>query len=213
MPSSISPSHLADEDQAVTCARYRTADVDQVALGIDLLDAQVQHGLLRGAHLPRQLLALDHARRVRARPERARVALERVTVRCRPAREAVPLHDALETAPLRVAGDPDLVARRELLDRQRLTDLIAFGRVHAELAQQRRCRLQARLPGVTERSTRRAMRLALAPAELQRSLAIAVLANLHHRAGTGLDHRHGHRGARVAEDLGHAQLASNDSSH
>src|SRR5690606_40592098 len=71
----------------------------------------------------RSLLALDHARRVRARTERTRVALERVTVRCRPAREAMTLHYALKAASLRRARDADLVAHRELLDGQRLPDL------------------------------------------------------------------------------------------
>src|SRR5690606_6278682 len=136
--------HLADEDQTVARSRNGTTDVDQVAFGVHALDAQIAHGLLCRAHLTRHLLALDHARRVRARPERARIALLRVTVARRPAAEPVTLDHTLEATALRRAGHPDAVALLELIDLQLLTQLVALDRVDAKLAERARRVLQTR---------------------------------------------------------------------
>ena len=83
----------------------RAADVDQVALRVDFLDAEVRLRVTRVAVVARHLLALDDARRIGARSDGARTAVLRVAVRVRTAADAVALHDALEATTLRRAGD------------------------------------------------------------------------------------------------------------
>ena len=68
------------------------------------------------AVLTGHLLALDHARRIRARSDGTGTTVLRVAVRVRTAMEAIALHDALEAATLRGAGDLDHLARREDAD-------------------------------------------------------------------------------------------------
>src|SRR5512143_3405819 len=57
---------LADEHDPVRRAGHRAADVDQVAFGIDLLDAEMRLRVARGAVMPRHALALDDTRRIGA---------------------------------------------------------------------------------------------------------------------------------------------------
>src|SRR5215210_6252423 len=55
---------LTDLHDPVRRAGNGTADVDQIALGIDLLDPQVRLRVAGIAVLPRHRLALDDARRI-----------------------------------------------------------------------------------------------------------------------------------------------------
>src|SRR5512132_3478391 len=71
---------LADEHDPVGRAGDRAADVDQVALRVDLLDPEVRLGVTLGAVVARHLLALDDARRVRAGSDGARATVLRVAV-------------------------------------------------------------------------------------------------------------------------------------
>jgi hypothetical protein len=86
--------------------RRRAADVDQVALGIDLLHAQVHLRVPLGAVVARHLLALDDARGVGARVE-MEPGLRCFVLPCvlGPPPKPVALHHALEAAALRRAGD------------------------------------------------------------------------------------------------------------
>src|SRR5690606_30952167 len=166
-----SQSQRADQDQPVARARHATAQEDQVALGVHPHDAHVALRMARVPHLARQLLALDHARRVRARAERPGVARHRMPVRSRPPPEAVPLHHALEAAPLGRSRHPHALPRLELLHRELLAGLVALHRLHPELAQRPRRLLQACTARVTALRARRALLLLLPESELDRSVA------------------------------------------
>src|SRR5688500_13796759 len=120
----MSSALLADEHDPVRRAGDRAADVDQVPLRIDLFDAEVRLRVPRSAVVPRHLLALDDARRVRAGSDRARTPMLRVAVRVRAAAEAVALHYALEAAPLRRPRHLHLVARGEDVHVDDVADLV-----------------------------------------------------------------------------------------
>src|SRR3954466_3521491 len=102
--SSRASALLADEHDPVGRTGDRPADVDQIALGIDLLDPKVRLRVPLIAVLPRHRLALDDARRIGARPDGTRTAVLRVAVRVRSTTGLVALHDALEATALRRAG-------------------------------------------------------------------------------------------------------------
>src|SRR5687768_7188415 len=111
--SAIRLALLLHEYDAVRRTGDRTADVDQVALGVDLLDAEVSLRVAVIAVVTGHLLALDHTRRIGAWSDRSRTAVLGVSMRVRSAVKAVALHDALEPAALRCASDLDLVAGGE----------------------------------------------------------------------------------------------------
>src|SRR5687768_17210688 len=137
-----------------------------------------------------------------------------MTVAPRPTTEAVPLHHTLEAATLRRAGYANAIALLKLPDRQLLTDLIAFRRRHAKLAQRPRRVVEPRFLRVTQLRPRRAARAHRIEPELQRAVpGRLATADLHDRTRSRLDHRDRYRGACITEDLGHAQLASDDSCH
>src|SRR3954466_15085979 len=69
---------LAHDHDAARLAGDRTADVDQIALGVDLLHAQVCLRMARIAVVSRHFLALDDARRIGARSNRTRTTVLRV---------------------------------------------------------------------------------------------------------------------------------------
>src|SRR3954467_5280091 len=69
--SAIDLGLLLHEDDAVRRAGDRAADVDQVSLCIDLLDAKVSLRVTMIAVMARHLLALDHARWIGARSDGA----------------------------------------------------------------------------------------------------------------------------------------------
>src|SRR4051812_10572114 len=113
---------LPDDHDAVRRTGDRTADVDQVALGVDLLDAKPDGGVAMIAHVAGHLLALDDARRIRAGSDRAGLAMLRVAVGVRSAVKAVALDDALKAAALRRAGDLHELARLEDVDLDDVAD-------------------------------------------------------------------------------------------
>src|SRR5215208_2028929 len=104
---------LADLHDPVRRAGDGAADVDQIALRIDLFDAQVGLRMPLVAVLTRHRLPLDDTRRIGTRSDGAGTAMLRVAVRVRTTARLVALHDALEPAALRRAGDLHLIADRE----------------------------------------------------------------------------------------------------
>src|ERR1700722_655549 len=113
---------LTDDDDPVLGTGHRAADVDEMALRIDLLDAKMSLRVLLVAVVTGHLLALDHARRVRARSDRARTPVLGVTVRVRSAAKRPALDHALEPASLGRPGhlhpvthgeDPDIDRRHD----------------------------------------------------------------------------------------------------
>src|SRR5688500_13549358 len=123
--SAIRLALLLDEDDAVGGTGDRTADVDQVALSIDLLDAEMSLRVTMIAVVAGHLLALDHARRIGAWSDGSRTAVLRVSVGVRSAMEPVTLHDALEAAALRRASHLHPVAGREDFDSHLVAEVVA----------------------------------------------------------------------------------------
>src|SRR6266436_5310237 len=106
-------SLLADGDEAVHRTRHRAAHEQEIALGVDLHDAQADLGEVAGTHMPRHPLALDDARRIGARRDRSRLAVARIAVRLGTAMEVMAVHDALKAAALGHAAHLDAIAFRE----------------------------------------------------------------------------------------------------
>src|SRR5829696_342994 len=223
---------LANDDDPVRRAGYGAADVDQIALGVHLLDPQADLGVPLGAVVTRHLLALDDARRIRAGSDRARAAVLRVAVRVRSTAEAPALHHALEAATLGRAGDLHLLARREDRDVDPVADgvrrdfhLRVARLVESDAANRAWRGIEPRLPGVAELRVRRAISLGRllalgvraaralrARAELQR-LEPARVRDREHRVGLRLDHGARDLLPRFVEQLGHAQLLADDADH
>jgi hypothetical protein len=165
------------------------------------------------AHVAGHPLALDDARRVGARADRARRPVDPGrAVRGTAAAEAVALHHALEAAALGRARHLDPVARFEGLHRHLLAQSRQGIGVDAELTQDRRRGFKARPGGVAELRLGRPVRFFGAEAELHRAVTFLFGgAYLDHRTRAGLDDGHRHHHPVLCEDLGHAQLLSNDS--
>src|SRR5947207_6445731 len=98
-------SLLRHGDDAVLGAWDGTADEEQIALGVDLDHRESELGVALGTHVAGHPLALDDARRVGARADRARLPVPGVAVAGRTAAETVAVHYALEPAALGGAGD------------------------------------------------------------------------------------------------------------
>src|SRR5215467_12586603 len=94
---------LENEDEAVRRAGDRAPDEHHVLLDVHAGDHEVLGGERLATHAARQALALDDARRVRGRADRARLATHRRPVRGVAALEAMTLDDACEAAAFRVA--------------------------------------------------------------------------------------------------------------
>src|SRR4051812_39071282 len=95
------------DHEAVASARNRTADVEQVVLGVDFGDAKILDRHLIAAHPAAHAHALHDARRERRGADRAGSAMEHRTVRGPAAGEVMTLHHALEAFALRLADDVD----------------------------------------------------------------------------------------------------------
>src|SRR5438046_2065144 len=93
----------ADGDQPVHRTRHRAAHEQEIALGVDLHDAEADLGEVARAHMPGHALAFDDARRVGARSDRSWFAVPRVAVGLGAAVEVMTVHDALKAAALRQA--------------------------------------------------------------------------------------------------------------
>src|SRR5260221_14776290 len=92
-------SLLADGDEAVHRTRHRAPHEQEIALGVDLHDAQADLGEVAGAHVPGHALALDDARRVGTRSDRPRLAVACIAVRLGTAVEVMAGHYSLEPRP------------------------------------------------------------------------------------------------------------------
>src|SRR5690349_5224016 len=226
---------LAHDHDAARLSGDRTADVDQIALGVDFLDTEVRLRVARVAVVSRHFLALDDARGVGAGSDRARTTVLRVAVRVRTTADAVALHDALKAATLRRAGDLDRVADLEDVDLhdvadavRRNLDLGVARLVEPHAAQHARRRIKTSLLGMANGRERGAMSLGIlllalrgittqprrAESELDRR--VAVLGFVRHgedRIRFGLDDRDRNLLALLVEDLGHAQLLTDDTNH
>src|SRR5260370_9556778 len=106
-------SLLADGDEAVHRTGHRAPHEQQIALGVDLHDAQADLGEVAGAHVPGHPFAFDDARRVGTRSDRSRLAVARIAVRLGAAVEVMAMHDALKAAALGHAAHFDAIAFRE----------------------------------------------------------------------------------------------------
>src|SRR3989442_14563846 len=88
-------SLLADGDQAVHRTRHRAAHEQEIALRVDLHDAQADLGEVTGAHMTGHPLAFDDARRIGTARDRSRLALPRVAVGLGAARGGMTVHACL----------------------------------------------------------------------------------------------------------------------
>src|SRR5512135_588651 len=200
-PSSL----LRHGDDPVPGARDGAADEEQVPLGVHFHHREPELGVARRAHVARHPLALDHARRVGARADRAGLPVPGIAVGGRAAAEVVAVHHALESPALGRAGDLHQLARAEdvhLHFRPRGRRLA----VDAEDAEHAGRPVEARLLRVADLGLRRRLRAPGAEAELH-----PAVAHLHDVAGARLDHGDGHRGAVLREHTGHAELAADQS--
>src|SRR4249920_2591611 len=93
-------SLLPDRDDPVPGARNGALHEQEVPVGVDLDDSEAEFRVLRRAVMARHLLALDDARRIGTRADRARLAVPRVAVRRWAAVESMAVHHALEPATL-----------------------------------------------------------------------------------------------------------------
>src|SRR6185436_3385084 len=116
------PSRAPDLHETALRPRHRASDEQEVALGVDLVDDEPGLGDTRAAHPPRHLHSLEHARRIRGRSDRARLADVVRAVRDRAAREAMPLDRPLVALPDRDPRDLDRLSGLERLDRDGVAD-------------------------------------------------------------------------------------------
>src|SRR5215216_5058098 len=117
-------SLLLHDDDAVGRTGDGAADVDQVAIHVDLLDTEMGLRVTRRTVVAGHLLALDDSRRIGAGSDRPGTTVLRVAVRVRTAANAVALDDALKAAALRRAGDFHRVTNREDIDLDRVADAV-----------------------------------------------------------------------------------------
>src|SRR3954465_10436091 len=197
---------------AVARAGDRAADHQQVVAGVDAhdLEAALRDALV--AHLARPADALEHARGVGGGADGARRAHVVRAVADGAAGEVVALDGALEALALRDAGDLDLVAGLEGLDRDGLPDGELAGLVTEldEVLHRRRVGLAQ----VAELGLGEVLLARGAERELDGLGAVAGhRADARHRARAGLEHGDALDIALFGEDLGHAQLPGEDRGH
>src|SRR5213592_4329320 len=158
-------------------------------------------------------MAGPDARRVRRGADRAGRPVEHRAVGRVAAIPAVALDATLEALALRDADDVHELARLEHRHRERLPHLVALellGLLESDLADHPH-RGDVGLLEEAGRGFRHVLLLG-AEAELERVIAVRLPGpDPHDRAGSSLDDGHGHVVAVVAEDLGHADLAPDQS--
>src|SRR5437899_12538148 len=93
-------SLLADGDEAVHRTRHRAAHEQEIALGVDLDDAQADLGEVARAHMAGHPLSFNNPRRIGARRDRSRLAVARVAVGLGVHMAAIAVHDTLNAAAL-----------------------------------------------------------------------------------------------------------------
>src|SRR4051794_3890507 len=208
LASAIGP-HLHD---AVLGTGHGTADHEQVLARPDVDDLETLLGHALVAHLAGAADALHHAGGPGGRADRARGAHVVRAVGLRTALEVVALDRALEALALGGAGDLDLLADLEGLDRHGVADLQLGGLV-AELHEVAHGR-GAGLLEVAELGLGEVLLLRRAERELDGLVAVAVVrADRGDRARPGLQHGHALDAAVVEEHLGHPELLGEDGGH
>src|SRR3954454_22470667 len=206
MPSPLPlATHLHD---AVLRAGDRALDEQQVPLGVDVVHRQSELRDALAAHAAGHLDALANAGWCGRRADRARLADVVRAVRARAGAGVVALDRSLEPLADADAGDLDLVAGREDLDRHRLAldrAVDAAAELH-ELA----VRADLELREVAELALRELPVGDGVERELHGVVAVRIRElHLHDRARAGLDHRDRGDSPRLrVEDLRHAELAS-----
>src|SRR6266550_177892 len=100
------------------------ADVNEIAGGVDTLDAEMSLRVTLGAIVTRHPLALDDTRRIGAGAHGAGTTVLGVAVGVGTTVESVALDDALEPATLRSAGHLHLFAGGEDLDRDFVAEVV-----------------------------------------------------------------------------------------
>src|SRR5262245_39535831 len=197
---------------AVAGAGDRAADEHEVLRGVELDDLQPLVGDALVAHLARAADALHHARGPRRRADRSRGADVVRAMGLGAAAEVVALDRALEALALRSAGDLDLLADLEGLDRHRLAHGPLAGVVTELLDLAVRARVG--LLEVAELGLGQVLLLGGVERELHGLVAVALdRADAGDRAGPGLEHGDALDGAVLEEDLRHAELLGEDRGH
>src|SRR3954469_8546613 len=211
-PSTLALAIGAHLHHAVARPGDRAADHQQVVAHVDAhdLEAALRDALV--AHLARPADALEHARGVGGGADRTRRAHVVRAVAHGAAGEVVALDRALEALALRDAGDLDLLAGLEGLDRDGLTDGQLAGLV-AELddvLHRRRVGL-AQMPELGLGDVLLAYR---AERELDGLVAVAVeRADPGDGTRAGLEHRDALDAPGLEEQLGHPELLGEDRRH
>src|SRR3954463_13848055 len=202
-------AHLHD---AVARAGDRAADHQQVLAGVDAHDLEA---LLRDAlvaHLAGAANALEHTRGIRGGADRARRAHVVRAVAHGAAGEVVALDRPLEALALRDAGDLDLLAGLEGLDRDGLADGQLAGLV-AELDDVLH-RRRVRLAQVAELGLGDVLLAHGAERELDGLVAVAVeRPDPGDGTRAGLEHRDPLDAPVLEEQLGHPELLGEDRRH
>src|SRR4051812_26017072 len=202
----------ADLHEAVLGAGDRAADEQEVVPRVDPDDLQALLGDALVAHLAGAADALHHAGGPGGRADRAGGADVVRAVRLGALAEVVALDRALEALALRGAGDLDLLADLERLDRDRLAHR-QLARLVAELLDVA-VRAGVGLLEVAQLGLGEVLLLAGVERELDGLVAIALMrADAGDRTGTGLEHGDALDGAVLEEDLGHAELLGEDRRH
>src|SRR3954449_6206019 len=202
-------AHLHD---AVARAGDRAAQHQQVVARVDAhdLEAALRDALV--AHLARPADALEDARGIRGGADGARRAHVVRAVADGAAGEVVALDGALEALALRDAGDLDLVAGLEGLDRDGLPDG-QLARLVAELHDVLH-RRRVRLAQVAELGLGEVLLARGAERELDGLVAVAVeRADPGDGTRAGLEHGDALDAAVVEEQLRHPELLSEDRRH
>src|SRR5262245_50561148 len=102
-PSSL----LGDRQDLIPGAGYGAPDEQEIALGVHPHDSKASLSVPASNHVARHPFALDDSRRIGARADGARLAVTRVTMGSGAASGAITVHQALEPAAFRLAGDFD----------------------------------------------------------------------------------------------------------
>src|SRR6478609_3317407 len=185
------------------------ADHHQITVGHELDDRQTLLGDALAAHAAGALDALEHARRRGRGTDRAGGTLVVRAVGLGAGGEVVALDRALEALALTDAGDLDLLADREGLDGDGVTDdeLTGFVAELHELAHGRGVDL---LEVAQQRLVERFLAHG-AEAELNSLIAVDVVgADGGHGTRTSLEHDHALDTTVVEESLGHPELLGED---
>src|SRR5262249_51099427 len=114
---------LADEDVLAARAGHRSADQQQVLVGVHLDHLQVLGGHLLVAHVPGTVLVLPDSRRERAAADPSGCAVEHGTVRGVAAGVVPALHAARETLALADPADVHQLSGLEVLNQNPVADL------------------------------------------------------------------------------------------